>query len=166
VEDEEHVLLQCDAYDALRKQLDADIAGMTAEVKEVNGRLVRTGGVRLLDTLRAHSHNERRAEEDAEWVLRFILAGHIKRVGERSTPRDDEIRGAITQRCKRYCGEVMRARKEWWTEMEAEEAHEAERSFSDTDDDTSDEQQSSTITDGVSSRAHSPRASVAHGRPQ
>jgi hypothetical protein len=164
VEDEEHVLLQCGAYDALRKQLDADIADMTADVKETCGRLVRTDGVRLLDTLRCHSHNERRAEEDAEWVLRFILAGHVTRMGERSTPRDDAIRGAIIQRCKRYCGEVMQARKVWRTTMETEGADEAERSVSD-DSDTSDEQlQSATVTDGVSCRAHSPRASVAHGR--
>jgi hypothetical protein len=164
VEDEEHVLLQCGAYDALRKQLDMDIADMTADVKEVSDRLVRTGGVRLMDTLRSHSHNERRAEEDAEWVLRFILAGHIKRASEWSRPRDDAIRGAIIQRCKRYCGEVMRARKVWCTTVETEEADEAERSASD-DSDTSDEQlQSATVTDGVSCRAHSPRASVAHSR--
>jgi hypothetical protein len=158
VEDEEHVLLQCGAYDRLRKQLDADIADMTAGVKEVGGRLVRTGGVHLLDTLRAHSHNERRAEEDAEWVLRFILAGHIKRAGEWSTPRDDTILGAVIQRCKRYCGEVARARKEWWAAMEADDA---ERSASDCD--ASDDQ---SVSDGVSRRAHSPRASVALGRSQ
>ena len=124
----------------------------------MGGRLVRTGGVHLLDTLRAHSHNERRAEEDAEWVLRFILAGHIKRAGEWSTPRDDTILGAVIQRCKRYCGEVARARKEWWAAMEADDA---ERSASDCD--ASDDQ---SVSDGVSRRAHSPRASVALGRSQ
>jgi hypothetical protein len=119
VEDEEHILLQCGAYDALRRELDDDIAEMTASERIVGNRLVRTGGIRLLAVLQSHCHDDRLAQADAEWVLAFILAGCILRDGERWTPRHDALRAVVLQRCKRYCGEVMRARKEWLTEMDA-----------------------------------------------
>ena len=85
MEDEEHVLLQCGAYDTLRRELDNDIAEITAEERIVGDRLVRTGGIRLLEVLRSHSCDDRRAQADAEWVLSFILGGCILRDGEQPT---------------------------------------------------------------------------------
>jgi hypothetical protein len=132
VEDEEHVLLQCGAYDALRRQLDEDIADITGEERMVGSRLVRTRGIGLLDTLQSHCRDARRAQQDAEWVLTFILAGCILREGERPTARHDALRGVVLQRCKQYCGDVMRARKAWWNAVEGESA-------SETDDDGDDD---------------------------
>ena len=135
MEDEEHVLLQCGAYDALRRQLDADIADITAEERVAGRRLVRTRGIGLLDTLQSHCRDERRAQQDAEWVLTFILAGCILREGERPTARHDALRGVVLQRCKQYCGDVMRARKAWWNAVEAESASETDEDGDDGDGD-------------------------------
>jgi hypothetical protein len=118
VEDEEHVLLQCGAYAGLRKQLDADIAEMTMGEEIINDRLVRTGGIRLLATLQSHCHDDSRAQEDAEWVLALILGGCILRAGDRRSAQHDAMRAAVMQRCMRYCGDVMQARKAWWSAME------------------------------------------------
>jgi hypothetical protein len=157
VEDEEHVLLQCGAYDELRKQLDADIEDMTA----LSGLPGRAGAVRLLHTLHAHSHNERLAQADADWVLHFILAGHTARPSERVKQRNASSRRALMQRCKRYCGDVMRARKQWLKKLDAEEAAETDTSSSDDEDSDGEQQQparAAAVSHGVGSPAHSPSA--------
>jgi hypothetical protein len=51
--------------------------------------------------------------------LAFMLACCILRDGEQWTPRHHAQRGVVLQRYKRYCGDVMRERKEWLTEMDA-----------------------------------------------
>ncbi len=96
---------------------------------------MRTGGIGLLDTLQSHYRDERRAQQDAEWVLTFILAGCILREGERPTARHDALCGVVLQRCKQYCGDVMRARKAWWKAVEAESASETDEDGDDGDGD-------------------------------
>ena len=69
-------------------------------------------------TLQSHCHDDSRAQEDAEWVLALILGGCILRAGERRSAQHDAMRAAVMQRCMRYCGDVMQARKAWWSAME------------------------------------------------
>jgi hypothetical protein len=133
VEDEEHVLLQCGAYDGLRRELDADVADITAEESIIDGRLVRTGGIGLLTELESHSQDVRRAQQDAEWVLSLILAGCILRADEAPIARQDEMRSAVLQRCRRYCNDVMLARRAWWTAMMAQSESETDEDSEGTD---------------------------------
>ncbi len=95
----------------------------------IDGRLVRTGGIQLLAVLESHSRDVRGAQQDAEWVMSLILAGCILRAEEVPIARQDEMRSALLQRCRRYCNDVTLARKAWWTAMMA-------RSESETDGDS------------------------------